>query len=110
MRSKIFGLVGEYFTMFLYMIRFYKILAHRMRNMAGEIDIIVKSNREIIFVEVKSRKYKFADYDCSKNQITRIKNAALIYISQNPQFKDCQMRFDLVIIRPYQLPQIIRNI
>ena len=110
MRSNIFGLLGEYLTIFIYMIRFYKIIAHRMRNMAGEIDIIAQRNREIVFIEVKSRKYNFSDYYCTQTQIARIKNAALIYISQNPSFKDCQMRFDLVVMMPYKLPQIIRNI
>jgi putative endonuclease len=105
-----FGLLGEYIAILLYKLMFYSIISHRMRNYAGEIDLICKRFNQIVFIEVKSRSQDFnIDNPCSQKQIKRIRNAAQLFLSQNKKFFGCNIRFDLVIIRADRFPQIIKN-
>jgi putative endonuclease len=72
-----FGLFGEYICILLYKLMFYSIIGHRVRNYAGEIDIICKRFNQIVFIEVKTRSQDFEiNNPCSYNQIKRIKRAA----------------------------------
>jgi putative endonuclease len=105
-----FGHIGEYFAIIIYKLMFYKIIAWRMRNYCGEIDIICKRFNQLVFVEVKSRSGNFeVDNPCSPYQVKRIKKAAELFLSQNSKFFGCNIRFDLVIIRANRFPKIIRN-
>ncbi len=105
-----FGHFGEYLTIILYKMMFYKIIAYRMRNYCGEIDLICKRFNQLVFIEVKSRSSNFnIDNPCSPRQIQRIKRSAKLFLSQNNMFFGCNIRFDLVIIRAYRFPKIIKN-
>jgi len=104
-----FGILAEHFVMLLYIVRFYSILRYRMRNFAGEIDIICQRGRSLVFVEVKARRSYFDDVLCTEFQQARIKHAAEVFLQNNPKYNGFDIRFDLVIIRPYKLPQIIKN-
>ena len=106
-----FGYLGEYLAIILYRLMFYQVIAHRMRNYCGEIDLICKRFNQIVFVEVKSRSGDFnIDNPCSARQINRIKKAAELFLSQNNKFFGCNIRFDLVIIRSNRFPKIIKNV
>ncbi len=105
-----FGLFGEYISILFYKLMFYNIIGHRVRNYAGEIDIICKRFNQIVFVEVKTRSSDFnIDNPCDYSQVKRIKKAASLFLSQNNKFCYCNIRFDLVIIRPDRFPKIIKN-
>lgn len=104
-----FGLCAEYLVMIIYNLKFYNVLKHRMRNYSGEIDIICQRGKKLVFVEVKARKDIKDDIICSSFQQNRIKKAAAIYLAANPKYQDFDLRFDLVIIRPWRLPEIIEN-
>lgn len=104
-----FGLIAEYFVAFVYIIRFYQILYHRLRNYSGEIDLIALKYRTLVFIEVKARKSNYDDVLLSKTQQLRIKKAAEVFLSNNAKYRGYNIRFDLVIIKPYRLPLIIQN-
>lgn len=104
-----FGLFAEYVAYFIYKIKFYQILHHRKRNYAGEIDLIALRGRNLVFIEVKARKSNIDDRLVSYNQRSRIKKAAEVFISRNQKYQNHNIRFDLVIIKPYKWPQIIKN-
>jgi putative endonuclease len=104
-----FGVLAEYFVMLLYQLQFYSILHHRMRNIAGEIDLICQRGKLLVFVEVKARSSNFDDILCTNAQQQRIRRAAEIFIQRNTKYSQYQIRFDLVIIRPYKFPKIIKN-
>ena len=77
-----------------------KILERNYRTRSGEIDIIAKSGKIIIFVEVKTRSSaNFAQpweaVGFRKRQ--NIKSAARQYISRH-DLRDCEFRFDVVSI------------
>lgn len=103
------GLFGEYVAMFLYKFKFYKIIHHRLRNFAGEIDLIATRRKQIVFIEVKSRSSDITEHIISKNQQSRIKRSAEYFLSRNEKYIDYDVRFDLVFCQPYKLPVIIKN-
>ena len=109
MKKSNFGLLAEYITLVVYAIKFYRILHHRMRNYAGEIDLIVKRSNSIVFIEVKARSSNIDNQFLSNKQSIRIKKAAEVFINFNPKYQNFNIRFDLIIIRPYKLPLIIKN-
>jgi putative endonuclease len=104
-----FGLIAEYFTIFIYKIKFYQILHHRMRNYFGEVDLIALRGRQLVFIEVKARSSYLDDRILSVKQQQRIKRSSELFLSRNLKYQNYQVRFDLVIIRPYKLPVIIEN-
>lgn len=104
-----FGIVAEYIAIVIYMIKCYRILRHRIRNVCGEIDIIALRNKTIVFIEVKARSSYFDQILLSKHQQNRIKKAAELFITQNLQYQHYDLRFDLVVIRSYNIPHIIQN-
>ena len=77
----------------------YEILASGYRCRFGEIDLIVKNRKFLVFVEVKLRKsggfaqaWEFVD---AKKQ-ERIRTTASLYLAQNPTNLPC--RFDVIEI------------
>jgi putative endonuclease len=72
----------------------YKVLEQRYKTKHGEIDLIASKNGLIAFVEVKKRKNELLDDPISAKQKSRISNAALQYLAQNPAVYDFEMRFD----------------
>ena len=77
----------------------YSIIACGYRCRFGEIDLIAKDRRHLVFVEVKLRKSaKYAearDYVDQRKQ-NKIRTTASMYLSQNPTSLPC--RFDVIEI------------
>ena len=77
----------------------YKIEAARYYSRFGEIDLIAKNSRFLVFVEVKLRKNR--DFASAREYVNRAKQdrirmTASIYLSQNPT--NLQPRFDVIEI------------
>jgi len=77
----------------------YEIIAAGYRSRFGEIDLIVRDRKFLVFVEVKLRKTpKFAkalEY-VDRHKQDRIRMTASMYLSQNPT--RLQPRFDVIEI------------
>lgn len=88
----------------------YRIIAQRWKSAGGEIDLIIRRGSLIAFVEVKARK-KADDALISVNhhQRRRIVNAARHWLATNSDVVDCDCRFDIVMVTPYQWPQHVAN-
>lgn len=88
----------------------WRILKRRYKTRVGEIDLIVKKRKTVAFVEVKARKTRQAAMDAvtpaSQERITR---AAKIFVSEHPKAGFFTLRFDVIIIRPWTLPERIEN-
>lgn len=100
-RHQQYGQQGEQIAAAFLKKRGYKILERNYRTPLGEIDIIAKQGRTIVFVEVKSRKTD--RFGSPKESITRAKQArltrtALCYLKETDQM-DVSARFDVVIVR-----------
>lgn len=77
----------------------YTIVAAGFRTRVGEIDLIARDRKHLVFVEVKLRKSdRFAQamefVDVHKQN--RVRSTAAIYLSQNPTELPC--RFDVIEI------------
>lgn len=91
------------------------IVERNFRCVCGEVDIIARDGRAIVFVEVKCRNND--DYGPPQLAVTpfkqrQISKAALVWLSKRRLF-EADARFDVVaiVLRDHDLPQIehIRN-
>ncbi|SDB22528.1 YraN family protein [Bauldia litoralis] len=84
----------------------YRVLARRFRSGAGEIDLIVRRGRTIVFVEVKLRAGEdaaiLAVRPASRRRIAR---AAELWIGRHPALATFDRRFDVVVAVPGKLPR-----
>lgn len=103
------GIFAEYLVLLLYKIRLYSILHHRMKTYVGEIDLVASRGKQLVFIEVKARKHGIYEGIVSQVQQERIKRAAELFLSKNPEYENYNIRFDLVVIKPYCWPMIIEN-
>ena len=87
----------------------YALVAAGYRCRFGEIDLIVKNRRYLVFVEVKTRKSsQFArgsDY-VDRHKRDRLRITASMYLSQNPT--ELQPRFDVIEIYAPEGPATVR--
>ena len=84
----------------------YRILARRYRTPAGEIDLIARRGRQIVFVEVKQRGDEAAAYAAiTPRGRQRIARAAAIWLSQHPAAAAFDRRFDVIVALPRRLPR-----
>ncbi len=97
--SKVNGAWGEALAAEYLKKKRYKLVAWGFRSRFGEIDLIVKDKKFLVFVEVKLRKcdtfMNAADYVDRRKQ-ERIKKTAALYLSENPT--GLQPRFDIIEI------------
>ena len=87
----------------------YHILDRRWRVKGGEIDIIARKRRLIIFVEVKARRtVDAARFAVTATKSQRVTHAAALWISRkaasDPALHGHSYRLDAVLIAPWQLP------
>ncbi len=105
------GLFGEALAAWYYRLRFYRVLARRYRTPAGEIDLIVRRGRSIVFVEVKHRPGEAEALDTlvprARRRITR---AAELWLAAHPAAEGFDLRFDLVIVNPGRLPRRVAGV
>ncbi len=87
----------------------YKIIEQNYRNRLGEIDIIAREKKTIVFVEVKSRKsirYGNPKLAVTPKKQRKISMVALYYLKSTQQI-NAKARFDVVaIISNRDEPQI----
>ena len=83
----------------------YKIIKTRYRpiktkgSSSGEIDIISLKDKTLIFTEVKSRNNENnLYYSITQKQKNKIIISALEFIKQNQEFKNYDIRFDVILI------------
>ncbi len=97
--SKLTGAWGEAVAAEFLRKKHYKIIASGFHSRFGEIDLIARNRKFLVFVEVKQRKSaRFAQareyVDFRKQDKLRI--TASLYLSQNPT--NLQPRFDVIEI------------
>lgn len=75
---------------------------------AGEVDLIVRRGKVLVFVEVKKRQtLDVAAYAVQPVQQQRIRRGAEAFLGAHPHFQSCDIRFDAVLIAfPWQIRHI----
>jgi putative endonuclease len=82
--------------------RGYRILEQNYRNRLGEIDIIARERRTLVFVEVKtrrSRRFGNPKYAVTARKRRKLSQTALCYLKETGQ-SGVKARFDVVAIHP----------
>lgn len=88
----------------------YRILARRVRNSAGEIDLIAARKNIIAFIEVKARKsHAAASYAVTPKTEQRITRAAELWMARRPDLSQYDWRFDTITLIPRRWPRHIQD-
>lgn len=86
----------------------YRVLARQWRTTQGEVDLIARRGQLLVAVEVKTRaNATLAIEAVSPRQRRRIARAAQAYLSRLPDAAKLSLRFDVVVVVPWRLPQHI---
>ena len=86
----------------------FRILARRWRSPAGEIDIVARRRRLLVFVEVKARvDLDEAAWSVSNHQRARIAAAAEAWLARYPDDRIRDIRFDAMLVAPGRIPRHI---
>lgn len=97
--SKLTGAWGEAIAAEYLRKKHYRIISNGFHSRFGEIDLIVKNRKYLVFVEVKLRKtdrFAKAREFVDQRKQDKIRITASVYLSQNPT--NLQPRFDIIEI------------
>ena len=88
----------------------YRIVARRWKTPLGEIDIVARRRRDLVFAEVKARD----NLDAAAEGVTergrrRIVAAAELWLAHHPDDAQRFIRFDVILVAPGKLPRHIAN-
>jgi putative endonuclease len=104
------GLSAESRAALLLIAKAYRIVARRWKTPFGEIDIVARRRRELVFVEVKAReRLDDAAEAVTERTRQRIVAAAQMWLAHRPQDAQCAIRFDVILVAPGKLPRHIAN-
>jgi putative endonuclease len=104
-----FGLAAEAIAARHYLSRSADMLGQRARNKGGEIDLIVRDGKQIVFVEVKARRsLAEAAWSISPRQVARIGNAAQLWLNDNGH-ADQDFRFDVILVDRCGNTEVLEN-
>jgi putative endonuclease len=104
------GLSAESRAAMLLVAKAYRIVARRWKTPFGEIDIVARRRRTLVFVEVKARD----SVDEAMEAVTertkrRIIGAAELWLVNNPDDVNADIRFDVILVAPGKMPHHIAN-
>jgi putative endonuclease len=92
------------------MAKAYRIVARRWKSRFGEIDIVARRRRDLVFVEVKARdSLDDAAESVTERSRRRIVAAAEMWLAHRPQDAQCNIRFDVILVAPGKMPRHIVN-
>ena len=90
--------------------RGYRVLARRLRTVAGEIDILARRGGVLAVIEVKARPtLAQAAESIGAHQRKRVTRAAEAFLAQHPALAALDLRFDAMLAAPWRLPVHIRD-
>jgi putative endonuclease len=86
----------------------YRIVARRWRSPVGEVDIVARRGRVLVFVEVKAReRLDDAAFAVTDRQKKRIAAAAEAWLASHPGDVNSFVRFDAMLVTPRGIPRHI---
>ncbi len=86
------------------------VACRRWRGSAGEIDIVARDGKDIVFIEVKkSRSFERALSSLSHQQVSRLFAAAEEFVANEPLGSLTDVRFDVALVNDRGEYRIIEN-
>ncbi|MGF1456955.1 MAG: YraN family protein [Alphaproteobacteria bacterium] len=102
---------AETFAALFLMLKGYRILARRLVTPRGEIDLVARRGRLIVFVEVKARPtLEQALGALTPSVCRRLSRAAYAAVAQHAHWGDAAKRLDAIAIVPGRWPVHRRNL
>ena len=88
----------------------HRIAARRWKTPVGEIDIVARRRRDLVFVEVKARE----NLDDAAEAVTERAKQLIIaagefWLASHPDDAQCFIRVDVILVAPGKLPRHIAN-
>ena len=109
-RAERFGHAGELLAEAVLRLQFYRIRARRFKTPLGEIDLIARRGRTLVFVEVKTRKSgQGIETAMAAVNTSRIVRAAQWYLARHPRLAAYTIRFDVIFLAPFAWPYHVRG-
>jgi putative endonuclease len=104
------GLSAESRAALLLLCKGYRIVARRWKTSVGEIDLIARRGRSLVFIEVKTRqRLDDAAESLSEGQRRRIVAAAHVWLGRHPTDATADIRFDVILVAPCRWPRHIQS-
>ena|SRR3989344_6636083 len=107
MDSSSFGVSGEEVVSEIYSKRGYKIIGRNVKiigyKQLGEIDLITRKGRELVFVEVKARsdeRFMPIVETVTWRKKQRLLRAVKGFLNNHIEYKDFKVRLDVALITP----------
>ena len=105
-RAEHLGLSAESRAAWALRLSLHRILARRFRCSSGEIDLVARRGRTLVFVEVKARDTLTAAIEAvTPRARARILAAADAFVARHPAYVDFDRRFDIVAVLPGRWPK-----
>ncbi len=102
------GFRAETLALVFMMLKGYRPLARRYGGKGGEIDLILRRGRAIVFVEVKARDELDKAAEAISPRKRRVfTRAAANWLMRNPWANELDLRADAVLVAPLRLPRHI---
>lgn len=100
-RNETLGRIAEALTRLFLLSKGYRVIKNRYRNPFGEIDLIVRRGKTIVFCEVKYRPTRLVGAESiTPIQQQRIVNGAKHFLLKHPNFALYNLRFDAILCDP----------
>lgn len=103
-RAYRFGWFAETLCVWWLRLLGYRVLARRFDAGVGEIDIVARRGNTLAMVEVKARRGDAGGELLTTRQRARIERAAEAFVAHRRQHAACDIRFDLMVVRPWRPP------
>ena len=104
------GKSGEFLALFFLRLKGYRCLAQNYKTPVGEIDLVMRKGKTLIFVEVKTRPSLNEALEALRQaQQKRILKTALWFMKEFKAYTNYDMRFDFIGIAPSSWPKHIQN-
>lgn len=104
-----FGWFAENLCVWSLRLRGYRVLARRFDSGVGEIDIVARRGGILAVIEVKGRRRGDDRELLRARQRMRIERAALAFLARRSEYTRLDVRFDLMLVRPYRLPRHVAD-
>lgn len=102
------GIRAETLVAWAFRLRGFLVVARRYKTPVGEIDLVVRRGRLVVFVEVKAR----SRLEDGAEAVTpagrrRIVAAAGQFLARHPRLLEHATRFDVALVAPRRWPRIV---
>ena len=105
-----FGRRSEWLATALLLVKGYRVLARNYGVRGGEIDLVARRGRTLVFVEVKARpSLEEASSAISAGKRRRLRVAARVWVARHPWAAAYTLRGDGVFLAPGRFPRHIEN-